>query len=259
MEIEKKTILITGANRGIGHAFAEVCASYKTHLHLVMRSPVEGLEKSLLSKGAASVTIWIADLSTMQGLEKFVQETQDLKLDILFNNAGQLTGGLFENQKIEDIHRMFFVNINALVHLTHAFLPRMLSRKSGKIINHASVSAIMHFPCASTYAASKAAVYAFTNCLRQELKSTGVSTLTLITPGVKTEMFDKIDDLYGEHLKLDLPSVSPKQYADMIKEAILHDLPELVPSGITGLNLRLAQHLPGLFEKGIRRLFTRER
>lgn len=258
MEIENKVVLITGASRGIGRAFAETCAESKCHLHLAMRSVPEGLESSLLRKGALSVKIWNADLSTMEGLQNFVQQTKDLSIDILFNNAGQLTGGLFEDQKMEDVHRMLFVNVNALIHLTHAFLPRMLKRKMGKIINHSSVSAIMHFPCATTYAASKAAVYAFTNCLRQELKGTGVSTLTLITPGVKTEMFDDIEDLYGGHLKLNLPSVPSGQYADMIKEAVLHDLTELIPSGITGVNLRVAQHAPKIFEKAVRRLFTRE-
>ena len=250
MEIRDHHILITGANRGIGKAVALRLAEDKAHLHLAIRTKDEKLKNELLEAGAASVEIYEADFSSSEKVEQFLKKIAKVEIDILFNNAGQLTGGLLEEQKLEDIFSMLQVNVNALIHLTHAILPKMLQRKKGKIINHASVSAVMNFPSDSTYSASKAAVLAFTNCLRAELKGTGVSTLALITPGVDTRMFNEIPKIYGNNLDLKfLSSIPSKKYADMVREAILEDLEILKPHGLTGLGLVTAQYLPNIFEK----------
>ncbi len=258
MEIKDSHIIITGANRGIGKATALMCAENKAHLHLVIRKSDASLEKELLAAGAASVKIYTLDLSDSHAIELFLKKMKTVDIDILFNNAGQLTGGLLEEQKFSEIALMLQVNVNALIQLTHGLLPQMLKRKRGKIINHASVSAIMNFPCAATYSASKAAVLAFTNCLRAELKTTPVTTLVLITPGVDTQMFQDIPKMYGSKIDLGfLKGIPPKKYAQMIREAILEDLPELKPSGLTGVGLRLAQHLPATFENIIMKRFKR--
>jgi uncharacterized protein len=190
-------------------------------------------------------------------VQKLVDQARPLEIDLLFNNAGLLTGGLLESQPLPDILKMLQVNVNALIHLTHGLLPGMLERKRGKIINHSSVSGVMHLPCASTYAASKAAVLAFTNSLRGELKDTGVTTLVLITPGVKTRMFDQIEPLYGKNIEVPNVSISPERYAEMIREAIVEDLPILSPSGSTGLVLGLARHLPQVFDFAVSFKFKR--
>lgn len=257
MEIANRQILITGASRGIGKAFAKMCAADKAHLHLVLRSNDPGLVQELESVGAKTVTVWEGDLSTRAGVDKLVQSLKDIPIDILFNNAGVLTGGLFEQQPLDDIYNMFQVNVNALVHLTHGLLPGMLQRKRGKIINNSSVSAYMHFPCASTYAASKAAVVAFTDCIRLELKQTGVTTLLLITPGIKTRMFDEIDTLYSKNFDIPQDSISPGRYAQMIREAVLNDMSVLEPGGLTGVGLKLAKFTKPLFEMEVLRRFNR--
>jgi short-subunit dehydrogenase len=133
----------------------------------------------------------------------------------------------------------------------------MIRRGSGKIVNNASVSAIMHFPCASTYAASKAAVLAFTDCLEIELKETGVSTLVLITPGIKTRMFDDIDTKYSDHLEVPQDSISTEEYAQQIKAAIFDDRSALMPKGLTAIGLWVSKYLPALFKFGTLRRFHR--
>lgn len=257
MEILNRNVLVTGAARGIGRAFAKMCAEDKAHLHLVVRKSDPELVKEMEDAGAKSVTLWRADLSQRSEVESLIADLKDISIDILFNNAGQLTGGLLEEQPLEDIYNMFQVNVNALVHLTHGLLPGMLQRKRGKIINNSSVSAYMHFPSASTYAASKAAVAAFTDCLRLELKDTGVSTLLLITPGIRTRMFDQINEKYSKNFDIPTDSISPTQYAQMIREAILHDLEVLEPSGVTGLGLKVAKFVKPLFEMEVARRFKR--
>ncbi len=182
---------------------------------------------------------------------------KDVPVDILFNNAGVLTGGQLEDQSMDEIYKMFQVNVNSLVQLTHGVLPGMLSRKRGKIINNSSVSAYMHFPCASTYAASKAAVVAFTDCIRMELKDTGVTTLLLITPAIKTRMFTEMETLYSKNFVIPTESMAPSKYAQMIRDAILHDLELLEPAGFTGVGLKVAKFIKPLFEMEVSRRFKR--
>jgi short-subunit dehydrogenase len=258
MEIANRQILITGASRGIGRAFAKMCAEEKAHLHLVMRVSDSSLVAELDKLGARSVTIWENDLGQRQGVEDLIQGLADAPIDILFNNAGLLTGGLLEQQSLEDIYNLMQVNVTALIHLTRGILPGMLKRKRGKIINHSSIAAYIHFPCASTYAASKAAVSAFTECLRLELKGTGVSTLLLVTPSVKTHMTDQIENLYSKHFKIPKKALQPAQYVKMIREAILHDLDILEPGGITGLGLKISRYAKPILDYELLRRFTRD-
>lgn len=258
MEIQNRIVLVTGCNRGIGKAFAIMCATESAHLILANRKNNVDLVEELKSKGAASVQEFEVDLADRSSRKHFLEQTKDLKVEILFNNAGLLTGGLFEDQKWDEIETMLEVNVNALMHLTHAFLPRMIRQKNGKIINHASVSSVMHFPCATTYSAAKAGVLAFTRCLQPELKGTGVSTLALVTPGIDTDMFRDIPRKYGSHLDLSaVKGMSSTKYAEIIREAILEDLTELHPQGFAGFGLKLARHTPALFEKIVSRGFKR--
>lgn len=257
MEISNRQILITGARRGIGKAFAKMCAEDKAHLHLVLRQPEEGLIKELENAGAKSVTVWQADLSVKESVENLIRDVKDIPIDIIFNNAGVFTGGLIETQPLDEIYQMIQVNLTSLIHLTHGLLPGMLERKRGKIINNSSVAAYMHVPSASTYSATKAAVVAFTNCIRMELKNTGVTTLLLITPSVKTRLLDEVESLYSKTFKIPTEAIPPKKYAQMIREAILHDLETLEPSGLTGVGLKFAKLVKPLFDMEVARRFKR--
>lgn len=143
MKITDQNFLITGANRGIGLGVARMAAIEGARLHLVSRQPMDNLESFLIKSGAKEIKFYTADLSTREGIDKLIQQLAEVKIDILFNNAGLLTGGLIEEQPLDDIYSMFQVNVNALVHLTRALIPGMVQRKKGKIINNASVSAFL--------------------------------------------------------------------------------------------------------------------
>jgi short-subunit dehydrogenase len=258
MEMKNAHIVITGATGGIGFAFAEMCAREGAHLHLSATRFIDSEKEKLLQQGAASVSLYPADLSSYDGVRDLISRLESVPVDILFNNAGQLTGGLLETQDIKKIYSMLQVNVNALIQLTHGILPSMLQRKKGKIINNASVTGVMHFPCASTYSASKAAVIAFTDCLEVELAGTGVGTLLLITPGVKTRMFDEIEELYGQNISVEkMGAISPEKYAKRIHSAILSDAKILEPRGSTGMMLKVAKHSQSLFAKLVSTQFKR--
>lgn len=248
MEIRDSQVLITGAGQGIGRAVAQMCAEDKAHLHLILKSDRPELEQELKKLGAASVKIYPVDLTKKEEVTQLLKSIQKIEIDLLFNSATQMIGGLLEEQNFDEIDDMLQMNINAMIQFTHAILPSMLRRKKGKIINHSSVTALINFPRASTYAASKAAVLAFTNSLKAELRGTGVSTLILVTPGTETPVLKDIPKIF---------STSPKQYAQMIREAVLEDLTELKPSGLPGAGLMVAQHIPKIFENVVFKRFKR--
>lgn len=259
MDFKNKHIYITGSNRGIGLAFAQHAASLGCHLYLLNRSEInEKDKKELLARGAASIGGMSVDLLDRDSIDEVLQRLTKEHIDVFINNAGLLTGGLIEEQPLDDIYKMLQVNINGLIHLSRGLVPFLLKQKTGVIVNNASVSGKMFFPCASTYAASKAAVVAFTECLSQELEGTGVSTLLVITSGVKTEMYDDIANLYGDNLDLDFLSAIPgDKWAKMVFDSIARGDRICWPPGASRFGVWFAHHFPTLFQRVIRSKFHR--
>ncbi len=260
METKGKHILITGSNRGIGLAMAKRAARESMHVHLLNRSENGDVQKELESLGAPSVHQWKIDMGSPTEIEAFADRFKESKFDcdILMNNAGQLTGGLLEEQPMQSIQSMIQVNLIGLIHLTKVMLPQMLKRPQAKIINNSSVSGLMYLPCASTYAASKAGVVAFTESMRNELEGTSVSTLLMITPGVKTRMYDEISDLYGGHLDLKfLNSIPAEQWIDKVFGAVKDDRAVCWPSGQSYFGVKLGQHWPAVLARFVKPYFKR--
>jgi short-subunit dehydrogenase len=256
MELKKSQIMITGANRGIGKAFAKVCAEDGAHLHLVMRKKEQDLVRELEAAGAASVTLWQADLANRTSLYKLIAGIEALKLDVLFNNAGVAAVEFFDKQTTEEIDELCQTNLTSVMQLTRAVLPGMLKRKHGKIINNSSILAVMHLPCSAIYSATKAAVSSFTTCLKNELHGTGVTTLLLVTPAVKTRLHEGMEKNYKKTFELPTTPLNVQTYAKMIREAVLHDLPIVEPQGLSGLSMRVAKYVPKVFDWEVRRRFT---
>lgn len=259
MKVTKKHVYITGSNRGIGLALARHAAKLNNHVYLVNRSKTDHKEvENLTALGALSVSEISLDLTEKDRIAKFIQSLKDKRVDIFINNAGLLSGGLIENQKIDDIYNMFQVNVNAVVQICQGLVPIMTKQKSGCLVNNASVSGKMFFPCASTYAASKAAVVAFTESIAQELEPTGVTTLTMITPGVKTEMYDDITNLYGDNLDLDfMSSIPAKEWAEHVFSSLEKGNRICWPKGASRVGVWVGHHLPSLMRKMVRPKFKR--
>ena len=199
MDLTGSTALVTGANRGIGRALCEALAVRPLRLVLAGVRDPDSFEPV---DGLAEVRPVRLDLSSRESLDGCVDGLGDelAAVDLLVNNAGQMTGGLLEEQEMEAVYSMFQVNLVAVAHLTHRVLPHMLAAGRGTVVNNASISGYAHFPAASTYAASKAGVVAFSESLRRELKGTGVGVLHAVTPGVNTDMLDATEEVYGRHM-----------------------------------------------------------
>src|SRR3954451_8225436 len=225
MKLDDQTVLITGANRGIGRALAdEVAERPGTRVLAGVRSP-ERFED------AGELVPVTMDMSSQESIEESWAGL-DEEVDVLFNNAGQMTGGLLEEQDTDDVYAMFQVNINAVVHLTKLALPGMVERGRGWIVNNASISGYAYFPAATTYAASKAGVVALTESLRRELDGTGVRALHVVTPGVDTDMLDATEDVYGRYMETSSwDKVEPAEWARKVIAAVEEDKAIVGPGG----------------------------
>ena len=258
MELAGATALVTGANRGIGRALTEALAAEPLRLVIAGVRDPEAFEPV---EGPAPVVPVRMDLSSRASIDESCDAMADLldDVDLLVNNAGLLTGGLLEEQDMDDVYAMFQVNLVAVAHLTQRVLPSMLRRRRGKIVNNASISGYAYFPAASTYAASKAGVVALTESLRRELNGTGVSAMHVVTPGVKTDMLDATRTAYGRYMDTsDWDEVEPEEWASRIVRAVERDDTILGPGGKTAF-AKLASRGPAfLLDAVSSRMFSRD-
>jgi short-subunit dehydrogenase len=258
MDLTGLTALVTGSNRGIGRAVAEELARRPLGLLLCgARTPGGTPSPGAPAGGAAEIREVALDLSSRESIETGAAALPHV--DLLVNNAGRMTGGLLEEQDTEDIYAMFQANLVGLVHLTKLLLPGMVERGRGKVVNNASISGYAWFPAATTYAASKTGVVAFSESLRRELRGTGVSVLHLVTPGIDTDMLDATREVYGRHMAADSwDDQSPDEWAAKIVRAIERDDHVLGPGGRLALAKLASRGPASLLDAISERMFTRE-
>jgi short-subunit dehydrogenase len=261
MDLSGSTVLLTGANRGIGRAIAEELATRPLGLLLAgVRDPERFEPIKSPAGGAKAVRPVRMDLSSRESIEESCAGIPELDgIDVLVNNAGQFVGGQLEQQDLDAVYSMLQVNLVGLMHLTQRVLPGMLERRHGRIVNNASISGYAWFPAASTYSAAKAGVVAFSESLRRELKDSGVSVLHLVTPGVDTAMLDETKEAYEGQLSTSgWGEQQPEEWASKVVKAIDSDDHVLGPGGRTAL-AKLASRGPAfLLDATTGRAFSRE-
>ncbi len=179
--------LITGASSGIGEELAKCFAEAGHDLVLVARSAdkLKALASDLAS--AHGVKTWVepADLSHAGAATALAArlKRQRCNVDVLVNCAGVLSHGPFATMPAATAQGMIDLNISGLTAMLNAFLPGMVARGSGRVMNVASIASFQPVPALATYAATKAYVLSLTESLSEELKGTGV-TITALCPGV---------------------------------------------------------------------------
>jgi uncharacterized protein len=192
----EKTALITGASSGIGAAFARAFAAQGTHLILVARSEAKlrDLATALAAQHAIRAEVLPCDLSQHEAGQQLFAATQQrgLPVDILINNAGFATYGAFDRLDSEREQQEILLDVAAVVDLTHRFLPAMLARGSGAIINVASTSAFQPTPYMAVYGASKAFVLSFSEALWAEYRRRGIRVLALCPGPTSTDFFNVV-------------------------------------------------------------------
>jgi len=181
-----KNALVTGASAGLGAEYARLFAADRHDLVLTARrrDRMEGLAEELRKKHGVKAHVVAADLANPHGVSCVVDEVQRLGIDIEFlvNNAGFGVRGAFVDCDEARLAEMVQVNLAAMVALTLAFLPGMVKRGHGRILNLGSTAGFQPGPYMAVYYASKAFVNSFTEALAFELRGTGV-TATVSCPG----------------------------------------------------------------------------
>lgn len=194
--IHGKVVVITGASSGIGEASARLLAALGAHVVIGARrlDRLEALASAIRSEGG-SVDYQQLDVTRLDQMQAVIHLAQSRfgRLDVVVNNAGVMPLSPLEALKVEEWNRMIDVNIRGVLHGIAAGLPVFKKQGSGQFVNVASIGAYAVSPTAAVYCATKYAVRAITEGLRQE--SGREIRATLVSPGVtESELADSITD-----------------------------------------------------------------
>jgi NADP-dependent 3-hydroxy acid dehydrogenase YdfG len=196
--IKDKVAIVTGASSGIGYATALTLSKSGAKVAIGARrtDKLLELENKIRQNGGEAFSQKL-DVTKKSDCDSFVDAT--IKkwggVDILVNNAGLMPLSFVKNLKIDEWDQMIDVNIKGVLYCTAAVIPHMYAKKSGHIINISSVAGRIVFPSGSVYCATKHAVTAFSEGLRQEFSTRSNIRVTCIEPGVvSTELTNTITD-----------------------------------------------------------------
>ena len=193
--MKNKTALITGASKGLGMEFAKIHAANGGNLVIISRSENDllRLKNELKAKHKAiKVEVIAKDLTGPESAIEVYNEIKekDIQIDYLINNAGIGEFGLFVETNWERNARMIDLNMKVLTHFCHLFLPDMMARKQGRIMNISSTAAFQPGPMMAVYFASKSYVLHLSEALNNEVKESGVN-VTAFCPGPTDTHFMK--------------------------------------------------------------------
>jgi len=246
-------MLVTGAASGIGRTVARRFADRNWHVGLLdLDEPALGSVKEEL--GSDQTSIHVADVSdpeSMQGAVKEFGTESDGRLDVLFNSAGVLTVGRFEEVDFEVHHRHLEVNLYGVVVAARSAFPLLRDTPGARVISMASASGIYGTPELSSYAASKAGVRSLTQSLNLEWAHHDIHVCDILPPFVDSPMTRKaLRSKSMDKLGIDL---TPADVADVVEEAVtenkvhwpvgsqfqwLYRLSEVLPSNLVRLLMR---------------------
>jgi len=231
-QINGTTVLITGGASGIGKLMGEYCLQEGAKRLIIWdidRKKTDELAAALISKGY-EVHTYNTDVSNP---DEIVMASADIRqkfggIDILFNNAGVIVGKEFVHHTHRDIDFTMSINANALMHVALEFIPGMIERKKGHIINIASAAGLIATPKMSVYVASKHAVVGWSESVRLELEAISKELhVTTVTPSyISTGMFEGVQSPVVPILKPE--TAAKKIIAGVKKNKIYVRMPAIV-------------------------------
>nr|WP_298108229.1 SDR family oxidoreductase [uncultured Pseudomonas sp.] len=208
--IQDKVILVTGASSGIGEACARLLAEKGAHLLLGARRS-ERLEKLVgeIREAGGNAEFRRLDVTSREEMQAFVDfaVARFGRVDVLINNAGVMPLSPLDALKMDEWDRMIDVNIRGVLHGIAAALPLMQAQRSGQFVNVASIGAYSVVPTGAVYCATKYAVRAISDGLRQEVG--GDIRVTLVSPGVvESELAESISDAQSREMMREFRKIS---------------------------------------------------
>lgn len=241
------TALITGATSGFGREFCNLFAADGHDLVISARheEDLQGVRQEIESQYQVAVTTIVKDFTMLDAAQELYDEISQkaITIEYLVNNVGFGDVHFFYEKPWVKIQDMIQVNITTLTQLTHLYLPEMLRRNSGRILNLASIVSLMPTPKMAVYAATKAYVLSFTEALIQEVKDSDV-TLTALLPGASdTEFFERA---HGENTRIvqETKLQNPKKVAQDGYEAMMNGEHRMISGAKTKIQAYMSTVLP---------------
>ena len=192
MDFRQKVVLVTGASRGIGSVMARQFAAQGARVVLVARSVelLAELEDEILASGGDALAV-VADIADPQAIQALGMEVGLAygHVDILINNAAVATLKPLVQNSLAEWQTMMGTNLQGMFHVTQTFLPGMIERKYGVVINISAAIARNGYPGLAVYSATKAGILAFTEALAKEVRRHGVQVYAICPHGVNTDLY----------------------------------------------------------------------
>ena len=219
-QVKGKVVLVTGGSSGIGKATARKLAEAGAITVIVARDEEKLAEaKREFEADGLELVAYSADISDYAQCDDFVRQVNEEYggVDILINNAGRSIRRAIENSfdRFHDFERCMQLNYFAALRLTMGFLPKMIEKKKGHIVNISSIGVLTNAPRFSAYVASKSALEAYSRCAASEFADRGIDFTSINMPLVRTPM------IAPTKMYQNVPTLSPEEAADLVVEAIV--------------------------------------
>ena len=253
-ENKERYTLITGASLGIGRALAFECARRGMNLLLValpgpdMSKTVEDLKKEFPVK----ISFFEIDLTEEDAPERVLQYAtgNDIRVNILINNAGFGTNGMFERSSLEINNRMMKLNNLAMMGLTHHFIPEVRKNGDAHIMNVSSMEATLPLPYKAVYTGTKNFIYSFSLALYEELKREDIR-VSILCPGPVITNEEGLRRYYAQGWKAKLIIKMPEEIARVAIPAMLRGKTIIIPGFLPWLFTKILNFIPELLKMRI--------
>lgn len=244
---EESFALITGASEGIGRAIAEEIALRKLNIILVAL-PGPQLQKAaceLQQRYGIKVVTYETDLTEDEAPERLYKwvKKEGLRVKVLVNNAGLGHEGLFETSSWDFIDQMMKLNMRAVIHMTHLFLPQLKTCKEAYILNVGSMASFRPMPYKNIYTATKSFIFYFSRALREELRHTSIKVSVLCPGPVPTSMAVK-KRMNSKGFISKMMVITPDKVARIAVNKMIKGKPVIVPGFINRAILILEKAVP---------------
>jgi len=253
MAFEGRVALITGAASGMGRLAARNLAAEGKR---VAALDLDEAGLAATAEGRSGVTTWRVDVTDPAAVDAVVKQVEaDLgPIDRVYNAAAIMPLGRLLDQDLGLIHRIMEVNYGGVVNVTRATLPGMLERGRGDMILFASMAGWLPTFYVGAYNASKFAVVAFSEVLREENRGRGVRFACVCPPPVATPLLDQARATVWPKIFDEAPAIEPQQVLDAIERSLERDRFWVFPGRGTAFAQRLRRWLPGLVWRRIRQV-----
>ena len=240
-------VVITGASEGLGKAFAQLLAN-RAVVVMVARDAddlgrvAEEITANVTGAHVMTIALDITEDGAPKALRDFLNAS-GLYADILVNNAGAALGGRFDTQARSEVLRIIDLNVRSLVAMTHEFLPGMRERRTGGILNIASLAGFMPGPWQALYFASKSFVLSYSQAIGAENRSAGVQVMAAAPGPIETGIYRSMRSRWTWYLAL-FPSYTADACAEAIWVGFEAGHSVFVPGLINKITVLAAKLLP---------------